>query len=93
MTPRRSILSLNSYFHLTPPSLRLTKVVPVSGAGYSKTLSAWLVNLEAQRPRMVAKYGKKFYEGFRAFYFVCVEAFAANDGCEFMVGYYSWTKV
>ena len=33
------------------------------------------------------------YEGFRAFYFVCVEAFAANDGYEFMVGYYSWTKV
>jgi len=88
-----SILSLNSYFHLTPPSLRLESVTPVSGVGYSRTLHAWLVNLEAQRPLLVAKYGKKFYEGFRAFYFVCVEAFAANDGCEFMVGYYSWTKV
>ena len=51
---------------------------PVLGDGYSRTLAAWLDNLEAQRVGMVAKYGRQFYEGFRAFYYVCVEARAAN---------------
>lgn len=88
-----SILSLNSYYHLTPPSLRLEEVTPLSGVGYSLTLAAWLRNLEAQRGAMVAKYGRKFYEGFRAFYYVCVEAFAANEGAEFMVAYYTFKVV
>ena len=66
---------------------------PVLGDGYSRTLAAWLDNLEAQRVGMVAKYGRQFYEGFRAFYYGCVEAFAANDGAEFMVGYYTWERV
>lgn len=73
-----SILSLNSYYHLTPPSLHLEGVEPILGDGYSRTLAAWLDNLEAKRGGMVAKYGSQFYEGFRAFYYVCVEAFAAN---------------
>ena len=51
---------------------------PVLGDGYSRTLAAWLDNLEAQRVGMVAKYGRQFYEGFRAFYYVCVEALAAS---------------
>ena len=50
---------------------------PILGDGYSRTLAAWLDNLEAQRVGMVAKYGSQFYEGFRAFYYVCVEARAA----------------
>merc|ERR1712127_131088 len=45
------------------------------------------------RDGMVAKYGRQFYEGFRAFYYVCVEAFAANDGAEFMVAYYIFRAV
>ena len=35
----------------------------------------------------------QFYEGFRAFYYVCVEAFAANSGAEFMVAYYTFRAV
>ena len=49
--------------------LRLT-LAPVRG---------WVAS-QAQRKPFVAKYGRQFYEGFRAFYYVCVEAFAANDG-------------
>ena len=65
---------------------------PVSGVGYSKTLLAWLELQEAQCKPLKAKYGSKFYEGFRMFYLSCAEAFAANDGYEFMVGYYRFVK-
>lgn len=87
-----SILALNSYFHLAPPELYISEMQPVNGIGYSKTLLAWLHLLEAHRPKFVAKYGTPFYEGFRAFYFVCAEAFAANNGAEFMCGYYTFVK-
>ena len=40
--------------------------------------------MEPQRAALVAKYGAPFYEGFRMFYISCAEAFAANDGNEFM---------
>ena len=53
-----SIISLNSYFHLLPTSLRLTEVQPVSGVGYSKTLLAWLDLMERQRTPFVRKYGR-----------------------------------
>ena len=49
--------------------------------------------LEAQRGAFVAKYGATFYNGFRAFYVVCAEAFAANNGNEFMCAYYTFVKV
>jgi len=87
-----SILSLNSYYHLLPDSLVLRDVVPVNGIGYSKTLYAWLMLMEQQRAPFVAKYGVKFYEGFRMFYLSCSEAFAANNGNEYMCGYYTFVK-
>ena len=49
--------------------------------------------LEAQKGAFVAKYGATFYNGFRAFYVVCAEAFAANNGNEFMCAYYTFVKV
>lgn len=87
-----SIISLNSYFHLTPPELYLSEVVPVNGKGYSRTLLAWLALQEQHREWMVEKYGSMFYEGFRMFYIACAEAFAANDGAEYMCGYYTFVK-
>ena len=42
---------------------------------------------------IVSKYGTAFYEGFRMFYISCAEAFAANNGNEFMCGYYTFEKV
>ena len=88
-----SMLALNSYHHLAPPSLHIADVVPVNGVGYSKTLLAWNDMLEAQKGAFVAKYGATFYNGFRAFYVVCAEAFAANNGNEFMCAYYTFVKV
>merc|ERR1712216_598768 len=79
-----SIISLNSYCHLLPPTMRLTDIQPVNGIGYSKTLLAWLELMERRRPEFVNRYGRKFYEGFRMFYISCGEAFAANNGHEFM---------
>eukprot|EP00967_Tisochrysis_lutea_P015747 scaffold17763_cov30-Tisochrysis_lutea.AAC.1 len=87
-----SILSLNSYFHLTPPELMLTKVHPVRGSGYSRTLLDWLELMEPQRKEFVRRYSHSFYEGFRMFYISSAEAFAANNGAEFMVGYYVFVK-
>ena len=88
-----SIISLNSYFHLAPPSLHLAEVQPVNGVGYSKTLLAWLYLMEPHRPEFVKKYGRAFYEGFRMFYISCAEAFAANEGAEYMCGYYTFVKL
>lgn len=87
-----SILSLNSYFHLTPPELYIADVLPVSGNGYSRTLLAWCYLQEEQRSKHVNKYGSAFYEGFRMFYISCAEAFAANKGSEYMCGYYTFVK-
>lgn len=87
-----SILALNSYMHLCPPELLITEVIPISGLGYSLTLIAWLEAMEKKKSVFVARYGRKFYEGFRAFYIVCAEAFASNDGYEYMCGYYIFEK-
>ena len=56
-------------------------------------VDAWNDMLEAQKGAFVAKYGATFYNGFRAFYVVCAEAFAANNGNEFMCAYYTFVKV
>lgn len=87
-----SILSLNSYFHLAPPSLYIAAMEPVNGTGYSKTLLAWLYKMEPNRAKFVSKYGVEFYEGFRLFYALCAKAFAANHGALYMCGYYTFVK-
>mmetsp|Transcript_22588 Transcript_22588/g.45121 ORF Transcript_22588/g.45121 Transcript_22588/m.45121 type:complete len:348 (+) Transcript_22588:194-1237(+) len=87
-----SILALNSYFLLTPPELSVKKVIPVNGKGYSKTLTDWLQKQENHEKALVKRYSRSFYEGFRMFYISCAEAFAANGGNEYMVGYYIFER-
>ena len=61
----RTLVTLPSHYRhitVTLPS----QVQPILGDGYSRTLAAWLDNLEAKRGGMVTKYGRQFYEGFRA---------------------------
>ena len=87
-----SIISLNSYHHLAPPELLVTDVTPIDGREYTKTLLAWLDLQESKRTELVQRYNSSFYEGFRMFYISCAEAFAANKGAEFMVGYYTFVK-
>ncbi|KAJ8604058.1 hypothetical protein CTAYLR_001741 [Chrysophaeum taylorii] len=55
-----SILGLNSYLHLKPPTLDLVDLTPVSGVGYSKTLLAWLDKLEHNYDDFVSVYGIPF---------------------------------
>ena len=45
------------------------------------------------KARFVKKYGSDFYEGFRMFYIAVAEAFGANNGAEFMCGYYVFEKL
>jgi cyclopropane-fatty-acyl-phospholipid synthase len=87
-----SIIGLNSYFHLAPPELYVAECVPINGIGYSKTLLAWLDMQEKEKDMIVSKYGSDFHEGFRMFYMSCAEAFAANNGAEYMCGYYVFEK-
>lgn len=87
-----SILALNSYFHLSPRSLFISEMYPVNGADYSRTLLSWLEALEMKSSMLVGRYGSDFYEGFRLFYIMCAEAFAANSGNEYMCGYYVFEK-
>ena len=87
-----SILALNSYFHLLPDGLRVDEMTPVRGHGYSRTLLAFNRALEREYKPLCARYGVPFVEGFRAFYIVCAEAFSVNDGCEYMVGWYTFVK-
>ena len=48
--------------------------------------------LETKRKMLVERYGSDFYEGFRLFYIMCAESFAANSGNEYMCGYYVFEK-
>ena len=48
--------------------------------------------LEMKSSMLVGRYGSDFYEGFRLFYIMCAEAFAANSGNEYMCGYYVFEK-
>jgi hypothetical protein len=91
---RRALLrtACDADFHLAPADLHLAEMSPVNGIGYSKTLLAWLYLLDAQHRPFVTKYGRAFHEGFRMFYIACAEAFAANQGNEFMCGYYTFVK-
>ena len=66
--------------------------MPVRGTGYARTLLDWLRLLEPQREEIVRRSSSSFYEGFRMFYISCAEAFGANGGAEFMVGYYVFVR-
>jgi len=87
-----SILALNSYFHLIPPTLRISGFEAINGLHYSRTLDAWLYAMERHKKQIVAESNADFYEGFRAFYLVCSEAFASGGGNEFMCAYYTFQR-
>ena len=57
------------------------------------SFAAWLELQEKNKARFVKKYGSDFYEGFRMFYIAVAEAFGANNGAEFMCGYYVFEKL
>lgn len=87
-----SIISLNSYFHLTPKELYIEDITPVNGTHYCKTLKTWLVLMEKNKEQIINIYGSNFYEKFRMFYMSCSEAFRSGCGTQYLCAYYTFKK-
>ncbi|MFU8848513.1 MAG: SAM-dependent methyltransferase [Opitutales bacterium] len=71
----------------------------VNGRHYSRTLEAWLDKQDAQRETVLATfrecYGKDaklWFQRWRIFYMACSELFAYNEGREWPVMHYRFTK-
>jgi len=72
----------------------------VDGRHYSKTLEAWLERMTSQKatiyPILEETYGKdlarKWWAYWRTFFMACSELFAYNNGHEWMVNHYLFTK-
>jgi len=81
--------------------LRVEKQWAVNGKHYSKTLEAWLVELDKKRdvvkPIFTETYGKgeedKWIFNWRLFNIACSELFKYNDGNEWFVSHYRFVKV
>lgn len=70
------------------------------GTHYEKTSNAWLENMDARKailwPLIEETYGKDFaklwWNRWRLFFMACAELFAYNQGQEWMVGHYLFSK-
>lgn len=80
--------------------LSIQKHWHVSGMHYSKTSEAWLQNMDKHRaeimPLFEQTYGKensvKWWVYWRIFYMACAELWAYNNGEEWIVSHYLFTK-
>lgn len=72
----------------------------INGKHYSRTLEAWLQKLDAKyeqvKPILDKTYGvdhsARWFVNWRMFFLVCSEAFGFNDGKEWIVSHYLFTK-
>ena len=71
----------------------------VNGIHYSKTLEAWLEKQDAREPEVLeilstcyGKEAKRWLQRWRMFYMACSELFAYNDGTEWYVMHYRFSK-
>ena len=72
----------------------------VSGMHYSKTSEAWLENMDKHKleimPLFEGTYGKdqalKWWVYWRIFYMACAELWGYNNGEEWIVSHYLFTK-
>ena len=72
----------------------------MSGVNYARTAKAWLKNLDMQRSEVLVTlskfYGadeaKLWLQRWRMFFMACEELFGFQDGSEWMVGHYLFTK-
>jgi cyclopropane-fatty-acyl-phospholipid synthase len=72
----------------------------VNGMHYSKTSEAWLENMDKHKPQIMPlfekTYGKdqatKWWVYWRIFYMACAELWGYNNGNEWMVSHYLFTK-
>lgn len=80
--------------------LSIQKHWQVNGMHYSKTSEAWLKNMDAHKkeilPLFETTYGKadalKWWVYWRIFYMACAELWAFNNGEEWLVSHYLFTK-
>lgn len=80
--------------------VKLEDIWKVNGIHYAKTLDAWLQrfdqNQDTLRPIIESTYGQdnyiKWYIGWRMFFIICSETFAFNQGNEWNVSHYLFSK-
>jgi cyclopropane-fatty-acyl-phospholipid synthase len=71
----------------------------VNGIHYSKTLEAWLKNMDSNKPEIMVIFNKtygdmatQFRAYWRIFFMACAETFKMNRGNEWQVGHYLFKK-
>ena len=72
----------------------------VSGLHYNKTSEAWLKNMDAHKKEIIPLFAKtygekhalKWWVYWRIFFMACAELWKYNDGDEWMVSHYLFTK-
>ncbi len=89
--------NLFSYFN---EDLMIRETWVVNGTNYAKTSEAWLMNMDANKDKIIAlfeeTYGKenalKWWVYWRIFFMACAELWGYNNGEEWMVCHYLFTK-
>jgi len=80
--------------------LQLQRHYRWSGRHYEQTANAWLANMDQRReqimPVMVETYGQdnaeKWFQRWRIFFMACAELFGLNDGQEWFVSHYLFSR-
>lgn len=80
--------------------LRIESHWRVNGSHYQRTLEAWLTRMDARKaevlPLLEATYGQgnglKWYVNWRLFFIACAEFFGYDNGEEWFVSHYLFTK-
>ncbi len=94
------IMPSNNLFSYFNSHLTIRQQWTVSGLHYHKTSEAWLRNMDAHKEKIMplfeTTYGKtealKWWVYWRIFYMACAELWGFNNGEEWMVQHYSFTK-
>lgn len=94
------IMPSNDLFSYFNSHLTIQQQWTVSGLHYHKTSEAWLRNMDAHKEKIMPlfenTYGKaealKWWVYWRVFYMACAELWGFNNGEEWMVQHYTFTK-
>ncbi|NCC72218.1 MAG: class I SAM-dependent methyltransferase [Sphingobacteriia bacterium] len=79
--------------------LKITRQWTINGHHYSKTLEAWLENMDNHKPEIMEIFRKiyekqaaQFWIWWRIFFMACSETFRFNSGNEWQVGHYLFER-
>jgi cyclopropane-fatty-acyl-phospholipid synthase len=90
-------INLFSYFN---EDLKIKETWVVNGNNYSKTSESWLLNMDANKDKILPLFEKtygrenalKWWVYWRIFFMACAELWGYNNGEEWMVCHYLFTK-